>query len=123
MIKKIVFSTDLPIELFAVQIANLICSGLENFSTWPNHTNELENGIYIFAYRNQPPEDVIFFLETYGGKEYIHYFFTKEGENWSKNKRKKGGLKKAAAVKDNSEQKDVGMLINAVYDFLKSQTK
>ena len=119
MVKKIIFATDLPVGLFATRIANMICEGLETFSIWPNHTNELESGIYVFAYKNQPPEDVIIFLETYGGKEYVHYFFTKEGGKWSKNKRKKGGLARTAAVKENSEQKDVAMLIITVFNFLK----
>jgi hypothetical protein len=122
MIKRIIFGTDLPIELFAVNFANMICEGLESFSIWPNQLRDNKDGIYVFAYRNQPPEDVLVYLSMYAPRKDIHYFFTKDGENWSKDKSKKGGLRKTSAIGENSEQKNVGTLINTVHDFLKSQT-
>lgn len=121
MIKRVIFGTDLPIELFAVTFANMICQGLETFNKWPNYLKEHEDGIYVFAYRNQPPEDVLNYLSMYAPRKDIYYFFTKDGENWSKDKRKKGGLRKTSAIGENSEQKNVVTLINTVHDFLKSQ--
>lgn len=122
MLKKVVFASNLSAGCFTVNFANMIARGLEVFAVWPNINVYSEDTLYVFAYQMEPPQDVVAFLELYGKKRNVHYFFTEEGGAW--NTDKKGGLKKRAAfIGKNSEQPTSILLYRAVQELLISSLR